>query len=117
MLRRQRDGEPLPSLLAAPREHRASPPRRHPGAETVLVYAALVTRPIGWLHRLLPQSEPGKLVGALTVVKPEAIASRGRRRVVAGRRMHREITAVKSARATGFAALTFPQPARNISCP
>ena len=51
------------------------------------------------------------------VVKPEAIASRGRLRVVAGRRMHREITAVKSARATEFAALTFPQPARNISCP
>jgi hypothetical protein len=29
----------------------------------------------------------------------------------------RERAAVKSARATEFAALTFPQPARNISCP
>jgi hypothetical protein len=31
--------------------------------------------------------------------------------------MHREFNTVKSARATDFAALTFPQPARNISCP
>ena len=75
--------------------------------------------------RAFLQSEPGKLVRKGGLVKTTG-TERGQaagdrvthcRHMVARRRMHREITAVKTARATKIAALTFPQPARNISCP
>jgi len=50
VLRRQWDSEALAPLLPAPWEDGSAPPGSHPGAKSVLVDAALVPRPIRWLH-------------------------------------------------------------------
>ena len=49
VLRGQLNGEPLPTLLAAPAEHRAAPTRGHPLPEAMRSDAALVARTIGGL--------------------------------------------------------------------
>jgi len=55
--------EALPPLLAAARQHGATPAVGHAQAETVLGNPALVSRPVCWHHRgLLLPIEPGNLL-------------------------------------------------------
>jgi hypothetical protein len=63
VLRRQRHRKPLPAFLPPAGQYRPPPSGSHPGAKSVFVDAALVPRPIRWLHSGIPPNEPGKLVG------------------------------------------------------
>ena len=55
VLRRQRNGEPLPALLPSAGQHRPTPAGGHPRAKPMLVDAAFVPRTIRWLH---PENPP-----------------------------------------------------------
>jgi hypothetical protein len=46
VLRRQRDSQPFPALLAAPRQDLTAPPRGHPGPESMLVDPPAIARSV-----------------------------------------------------------------------